>query len=100
MGDHDTAREQYAQIAGRNRADLGLESARKAAAAEAALYADPVIPRYQRPAARRSIGDRLSAVVDQLDQDDQQVEEVIDDDLAVDTPHQRGPGHRPAGPRL
>lgn len=45
VGDHDTARDTYIDIAGRNRADLGLEQARRAATVEAEQYAPNESPR-------------------------------------------------------
>lgn len=107
IGDLDSARDQYIAIAGRNRADLGLDQARETAAAEAALYAEAAVQRYQRPRARRSIADRVAAVVGQLDDhqqepvDGEDQGEAFDDELSLDAPHQRDdPGQRLVGPRI
>ena len=65
-GTVDEAREQWVAAAGRNRADLGLDQARKAAAAEARDYA-PTTERdtvTQRPATGR---DRRVGFAERMD---------------------------------
>jgi hypothetical protein len=65
-GTLDQAREQWVQAAGRNRADLGLDQARAAAAAEARDYAPAAQRDTERPAAGRdgrvSFAERMERV--------------------------------------
>ena len=68
-GTLDQAREQWVAAAGRNRADLGLDQARAAAAAEARDYAvvEPVDPVLLVPARSGSFAERMRAVRDRVD---------------------------------
>lgn len=117
VGDTATAREEYVEIAGRSRADLGLDQARRAAQGEASQYRSTDVPDFLRPT-RPSLAERLAkvqsgvspagiaaAAVGQLGhhQEDDDVDALVDDELSPDTDdetwHDRPDGPR-YGPRL
>lgn len=117
VGDTDTARQQYIDIVGRNRADLGLEQARQAAQGEASQYSPAAVPDFLRPS-RPSLAERLAqvragvspagvaaAAVEQLRHPPSDTDEDLVDELSLDTDEEalrqrpEGPTHG-YGPRL
>lgn len=118
VGEAESAREQYVDVANRNRADLGLDQARQAARHEASQYRAVEVPEFLRQT-KPSLGERLAAVraaagpvgmvaavADQLRRppaatDDEQVDDELRTDADDETLWQRpdGPAHR-HGPRL
>ena len=108
-GTLDQAREQWVQAAGRNRADLGLDQARAAAAAEARNYA-PTVERdtpTQRPTQGRdrrvSFAQRMERVNAKLARTATPAAATESTAAAADeylAEYEAGHQHRQSGPRL